>query len=729
MTLPLDLAYEYLEKEEDWSLVPVPFREKAPTITNWPKLRITNTTAPHYFNGGPQNIGVILGEASGDLVDVDLDCPEAAALAPFFLPPTPARFGRAGKPNSHWLYTAPNSKVRAFSLGKEDGGMQVEVRGTGGQTILPGSTHHTGEAIEWASKGEPPREEYDALVQGCAHIGAATVLVRKWVEGVRNEAALPLAGMLLGAGWAVPTVENFVRAVATEARDEEVESRVRAVAATEAKRTAGENVTGLPRLAEALGLSAVEQKRLREWLGLKTETPNFIDEYNQLYAFVIAGSSAVILVEGMGGEPFSLLKLSTFLKWKAADVYRPPAVEGEDEDDKKPIRKADAWLKHKNRRTYEKIGFWPGQNAAPPNCYNLWKGWPVAPDRTGNCELFLEHLLKNICGGDTALFQWLLGWFADIFQNPRAKKGSSVAICGRQGTGKTLAGQTVGRLLGDAYLLVDTPRHVVGTFNSQHEGKLLLHADEALFAGDPRATGHLKGMVTGTTTLIERKGIDAVVMDNHMRLLITSNSEHVVPAEERERRFAVLECGEGWMQQHEKFAAMVAQLENEHGYGKLMHELMTFDLATVNLRQIPATAALDEQKVSGFDPAERFWHDRLYEGKVLSWREEQIDEDGETWESAWPEHVRATQLYDDYLKSAGHAGARHKLANNKFGAQLRKMCPSVGKGKRPFEITSDFGTTRAIRAQAYILPDLGNARAEFDKWQGMANEWPEEDAP
>jgi hypothetical protein len=84
--------------------VPIPHKSKGPVIVRWQDLRISHETALRYFNSATQNIGVILGPASGGLTDVDLDCPEVIGLASYFLPRTDAIFGRASKRNSHWLY-------------------------------------------------------------------------------------------------------------------------------------------------------------------------------------------------------------------------------------------------------------------------------------------------------------------------------------------------------------------------------------------------------------------------------------------------------------------------------------------------------------------------------------------------------------------------------------------------------------------------------------------------
>ena len=96
-----EIARSYIRR--NWATVPIGLGEKAPRIAGWPKLRITEVQTNSYF-AGPGNVGVILGEASGGLVDVDLDCPEAVALAPSHLPTTDAVFGRESKPRSHWLY-------------------------------------------------------------------------------------------------------------------------------------------------------------------------------------------------------------------------------------------------------------------------------------------------------------------------------------------------------------------------------------------------------------------------------------------------------------------------------------------------------------------------------------------------------------------------------------------------------------------------------------------------
>ena len=95
------MAGQYVER--GWRVIPVPPKQKAPKLLNWPQLVLKNEDLSREF-GDKQNIGVVLGPASGGLVDIDLDCDEALLAASSFLPQTNAIFGRKSSQKSHWFY-------------------------------------------------------------------------------------------------------------------------------------------------------------------------------------------------------------------------------------------------------------------------------------------------------------------------------------------------------------------------------------------------------------------------------------------------------------------------------------------------------------------------------------------------------------------------------------------------------------------------------------------------
>src|SRR5689334_14122594 len=102
---PRARALDYLRR--GWTPIPVVARGKRPLNACWQDLRLEERQLVCF--GAGSNIGIVLGDASGGLVDVDLDHPRAVELASQYLPPTEAVFGRPGKPRSHYLYrvTAP----------------------------------------------------------------------------------------------------------------------------------------------------------------------------------------------------------------------------------------------------------------------------------------------------------------------------------------------------------------------------------------------------------------------------------------------------------------------------------------------------------------------------------------------------------------------------------------------------------------------------------------------
>jgi hypothetical protein len=60
------------------SVIPVPYKTKRPVIKLWRSLRLWEPDLP---KGQHQNIGGLLGEPSGSLVDIDLDALEVRMLS------------------------------------------------------------------------------------------------------------------------------------------------------------------------------------------------------------------------------------------------------------------------------------------------------------------------------------------------------------------------------------------------------------------------------------------------------------------------------------------------------------------------------------------------------------------------------------------------------------------------------------------------------------------------
>ncbi|HST88524.1 MAG TPA: bifunctional DNA primase/polymerase, partial [Ktedonobacterales bacterium] len=170
----LEAARAYLRR--GWRVVPLRPGEKAPALAHWPDLRLDAGEVPIWY--GPAvvagyGVGLLLGAASGGLVDVDCDTREAALAAAELLPPTGRVSGRYSRPASHYWYVCtddepPRTAKFAFAedgVGGKDAAptMLLELRSTGCQTLAPPSKHPSGERACWERAREPGRVDGHTL--------------------------------------------------------------------------------------------------------------------------------------------------------------------------------------------------------------------------------------------------------------------------------------------------------------------------------------------------------------------------------------------------------------------------------------------------------------------------------------------------------------------------------------------------------------------------------------
>jgi hypothetical protein len=248
--------------------VPVPVEGKRPLGERWQQRTLADAW-PAEFKG--HNIGLLLGVPSGNLADVDCDCTEAMIAAGYLLPPTKMIHGRASRPNSHGGYvTDAEPKTTPYrDSAIKHGGMLVELRGTGAQTVYPPSTHVSGEPTTWGVwPPEPARVRLADLRRAVAEVAAASLLARHHPgDGSRHDFALALAGTLARGGYPQARAELLVEAVAHAAGDRNPRDRRKCVLDTYGRRN-GHNTTGAPTLGKMVGDAVV--KLAEEWLGLRT---------------------------------------------------------------------------------------------------------------------------------------------------------------------------------------------------------------------------------------------------------------------------------------------------------------------------------------------------------------------------------------------------------------------------------------------------------------------------
>jgi len=439
-----------------------------------------------------------------------------------------------------------------------------------------------------------------------------------------------------------------------------------------------------------------------------------VEVLNREYALVKVGSQVAIFQENRSArlpeQQLRMLSLEAFKAWlrnKRTEVQRG-----------KYITWANRWLDDPRRRQYEGVEFFPDPDNKPGNSayLNLWRGFSVMPAPAPDLKrykTFRDHVFNNVADGDQALFDWIWAFFAHMVQRPRERIGVALVLRGKMGTGKTKVGEVIGSLFPAHWFLVDSPRYVTGQFNAHMSHCLLLQADEATWGGNKEVLGRLKGLITSTQQFIEAKGIDPVALANYVRLILTSNEDWVVPAGPDERRFAVFNVSDRCAQNHDYFREMDEELA-AGGLAHLLADLLRFDLSKVDLRRIPRTDALLEQKIRSLDPIDSWWFDRLMAGAATRSGAE------------WSPQIPTSTLYGDYVATCEQLGIRRKQPENIFGSRLKVLAPSLDYTRPRMMVEVEHGVFKSDRVRCYVLPPLSEARAAFEKIVGQSVPWPKD---
>jgi len=437
--------------------------------------------------------------------------------------------------------------------------------------------------------------------------------------------------------------------------------------------------------------------------------PTYIEEFNEKYAIVDYGSDIFITDEFLdsvrGSTGFikkPAVKFKTKMGFFNVNAHKEIQIPGSN-GGTRTANAAKLWFKSPRARRYEGIAFDPSCSI-PDNWYNFFRGFAVKAEdgKGGKWNLFREHVLNNICHGDEKLLHWILAWAIDPRKHPQsAPPGTAIAVHGMQGTGKTFFADTLSMIGAPYKFVASKPEHVAGHFNAHLKETIFLMAEESTFAGDKRIHNVLKSMITSDTLSIEQKGKDVITIPNYIRLIITTNHDHVIPAERGERRFLVLNISEAHAEDHPYFRKIKEQLDNG-GYEQMIHDLMGMDYNREMLRYAPKTQALMEQKIISLNPLEHMIQDILDEDGLSV---------GADLGATWPDKVTKKDLYEVYMQYVKNLKVRDVWGRAWFCRKLYAM---------------DIGITEcpSHKIRSVQFPDREILRDKWNTYLGMAGNLP-----
>jgi hypothetical protein len=250
--------FAQLYLDQGWKIVPLAPKSKRVTKAGWIGLEFTVED----FEPG-DNIGLrSVSDGSSSLVFVDLDSPEAVAMAnyadPILLPPTSCVYGRPSKPRSKRIYVTTPPIPKTIPFKDFDRTMLVEIR-SNHQDMAPPSVHPSGEVLAWDSDIDDPAEvDAAVLLRRVKLLATAVILGRHYAPpGARHEWTLALAGTLKQRGVTEEELIDVITAAALWSQDPKRSDRLSEVSSTFG-RSDDDPITGATRLKELATEGLVE---------------------------------------------------------------------------------------------------------------------------------------------------------------------------------------------------------------------------------------------------------------------------------------------------------------------------------------------------------------------------------------------------------------------------------------------------------------------------------------
>jgi hypothetical protein len=390
------------------------------------------------------------------------------------------------------------------------------------------------------------------------------------------------------------------------------------------------------------------------------------------------------------------------------------ATNAKGEKSKKRVPIGKHWIEAEKRRTYNNMVFLPEQEP-PRGSLNLWQGFPLLA-KQGNCDLYKEHMLDNVCDRSVPAYTWLWNWMAHAVQKPWELPKTAFCLEGLQGTGKTFWVGYFGRIFGSHFVTITSMQHISGRFNTHRREAIVLNANEATWGGDKQSEGNLKALITDERVVIEEKYQPLLELHNYCRLIVTTNSDFAVPMDMDDRRFLVRRIAARHKEDRGYFGRLKRQMERQHGIEALFHELKTTDLHGWLPFPVPPELSqgwhLKERNASAL---ERWFKERLEEGSLWS--------SGPGTEPFWDREPRRDKLHEHYLKWCEDHCVRYPDTKGALVTGLQKVLPGI-----PVETTrprlGDPSRPLCVR-----LADLIPCREAFERYakESAATLWHEEE--
>jgi hypothetical protein len=320
----------------------------------------------------------------------------------------------------------------------------------------------------------------------------------------------------------------------------------------------------------------------------------------------------------------------------------------------------DYWKKSKTIKTYENVDFLPHPAPCPKYVFNTFRGLRASkikqkPAETSNIDIFLNHM-KILTGHETASYEYLLNYMAQLVQQPGALSRVSLVFRSKQGVGKNVFFELFGaRVLGEEFTLQTASMdHVIGRF-SMIDNKLLVILDETQAKDSFSNSDKIKNIITAENVVWEQKGIDPVKIRNCGRYIIFSNNNTPVKIEIGDRRFVVYECADDCRNNKEYFQQLISAFKDDETVKAFYDYLMSIDISKWDsIRDRPLTKVYKNIQSANIPVIARFLDSHLQT----------------VYDGAKTCNIYSSKFFDDFKEFCSKCKFKHDYNATRFGREL-----------------------------------------------------------
>ena len=298
---------------------------------------------------------------------------------------------------------------------------------------------------------------------------------------------------------------------------------------------------------------------------------------------------------------------------------------------------------------YNKIVFKPYDYGLKKHERNTFSGFQAQYSNTYDSEYIqpiLFHIKNVLADGDNDIYLYIMSWLWRIINRPYNKTGIFMLFCGKQGTGKTMFADFLIEHVFGKNLSFSTNgiKPLTQRFNGCTMSKLFCCCNELSTISDSGNNWHagfdsMKNLITDKLISVEKKGMEHIMVDNHINFMGTTNNPNCIKVENGDRRYACFEVSSKYKGDYDYFDKL-GDCMNEEGGNHFYNYLINYPKdKLVDIRKIPKTSLRSNLLENSKSQFERFTDDFLSEDYTMDERK---------WISKEDKEISKKDLYMEY---------------------------------------------------------------------------------